>query len=276
MHVHRQESSTTYPVPHDPMKFWIFSSGIYAIRLITITKSAMSDLQLDFLTFPSYEVTSKSDDIRYKYMIRRPIFEEDNSHSDSCKCGECKAQGCDRFYCSLCGSRDMTLHAAKRHSREDAHNRNLQELKAAQDDAVGIMVRWHKVHEMPECKRLKEADHKSLPDNILAAVYRYAASRTIEGRGAHLDEVVCNLQAFEHAERLTLLWLAVWKAECLQQIPVISDLFTAQKWFASEWKQQKSNQRQSHAMSTIVSLVCPFVQCPERKSHGKRKSDVIT
>jgi hypothetical protein len=127
-----------------------------------------------------------------------------------------------------------------------------------------------------ECKRLKEADHKSLPDNVLASVYRYAASRRIEGRLEHLNQVVCNLQAFEHAERLTLLWLAVWKSECLQQIPVISDLFTAQKWFASEWKQQKSNQRQSHAMSTIVSLVCPFFQCPERKSRRKRKSDEIS
>jgi hypothetical protein len=232
----------------------------------------MQDKKGTFFTSKSFSLG----DIRHTCVIRSPILEEDDSHPRSCKCDECKVQGFDRFRCCLCGYCNMTLHGAKQHRREDAHNRNIQELEAAQDDAISIIVRWTHIHDSPESKRLKEADHKSLPDNVLAAVYRFTASNTAPERREHSGQLVSNLQAFEHAERLTLLWLAVWKAECLQQIPVISDLYTAQKWFASEWKQQKSNQRQSHAMSTIVSLVCPFVQCPERKSHGKRKSDVVS
>jgi hypothetical protein len=216
------------------------------------------------------------DDIRHKFMIRSPIFEENNSHPRSCKCDDCKVQGFDRFECSLCKCRNMTLHGATQHSREEAHKRKLQELETMQDDAISTIVRWTRIHESPECKRLKEADHKSLPDNVLASVYRFIASSTAPERRVHFGEAVGNLVIFEHAERLTLLWLAVWKAECLQQIPVISDLFTAQKWLASEWKKQKLAQRQSRAMNTIVSLVSPFVQCFERKSHGKRKSDEIS
>jgi hypothetical protein len=233
----------------------------------------MSDLKDLFFTSKEFIL---GDGIRHSGVIRSRIFVEDDSHPRLCKCDECKVQGFDRFGCSLCDCCDMTLHGATQHSREEAHKRKLQELETIQDDAISTIVRWTHIHERPECKRLKEADHKSLPDNVLAAVYRFIASNTAPERRVHFRQAVGNLVIFEHAERLTLLWLAVWKAECLQQFPVISDLFTAQKWFASEWKKQKLAQRQSRAMNTIVSLVSPFVQCFERKSHGKRKSDEIS
>jgi hypothetical protein len=67
------------------------------------------------------------------------------------------------------------------------------------------------------------------------------------------------IQKFEHSYRLELLELAVWKVECLRQMPLGADLYTSHSWFVSGWKRIKMEQLHSTAMSTIASCVAPFL-----------------
>jgi hypothetical protein len=71
------------------------------------------------------------------------------------------------------------------------------------------------------------------------------------------------LRKYEYLEPLALLELAVWKAECLKQMPSIHHgIFRAQQWIASGWKAHKTEQRSSNAMSIIIALVQPFLDPP--------------
>jgi hypothetical protein len=51
------------------------------------------------------------------------------------------------------------------------------------------------------------------------------------------------IQKFERIYRLELLELAVWKVECLRQMPIGTDLYTSHGWIVSGWKRVKTEQR---------------------------------
>jgi hypothetical protein len=61
-------------------------------------------------------------------------------------------------------------------------------------------------------------------------------------------------------ERLTLVGLAVWKAQCLRQIPPLTDYYCVQQWLSSVWKLCKPEQRTSNAMDIVVSMVRGFLK----------------
>jgi hypothetical protein len=216
------------------------------------------------------DVDSENDNVQVRglcYTVDNPAVEEDkdNSHDERCHCEECMIDGCQRYRCFLCERDNMRLEAAEYHCSEDTHMGNLQELKREQEDAICLVDRWNQIHAKKEFKRLGGADRFCLPDSLLAAVYRYTAAKSPDEESQHtILKAYRLMKAFEDAERLTLLWLAVWKAECLLQMPLSADFYATQKWFLSEWKNAKNAQRQSNAMSTITALVCPFLQSPNR------------
>jgi hypothetical protein len=134
------------------------------------------------------------------------------------------------------------------------------------------LQRWNQLHRTLACQRLKGADRLTLPDDILAAAYRFAAAKSDQEKKKHtLGKVIRSMQKYELSERLALLWMAVWKVECLSQMPVVSDYLAAQKWFSSGWKSCKFRKRKSKTMVMIVSLVLPFLKDPKPKSGEKRK-----
>jgi hypothetical protein len=61
-------------------------------------------------------------------------------------------------------------------------------------------------------------------------------------------------------ERLTLLALAVWKAQCLRQMPAVDDFDAAQDWMRYGWKACKPHQRASNAMDIIILAVRSFLE----------------
>jgi hypothetical protein len=96
----------------------------------------------------------------------------------------------------------------------------------------------------------------TLSDDVLAAAYRlYAAAKSAhEKKKQTIGKVISSMQKYEFGERLALLWLAVWKVECLSKMPVASYYLTAQKWFSSGWKSYKLKKRKFKTMTTIVFI----------------------
>jgi hypothetical protein len=147
---------------------------------------------------------------RLEHVIKNPLLHEDfeNSHIDDCTCTECKKHGPERYECLLCDRDDMTKQAVEYHCGEDTHTSNAQVLKREQHDTMGFVQRWNELHRTLACQRLKEADRLTLPDDVLAAAYRFAAAKSKHTIG----KVIRLMQKYEFGERLALLWLAVWKA----------------------------------------------------------------
>jgi hypothetical protein len=68
------------------------------------------------------------------------------------------------------------------------------------------------------------------------------------------------LMKYEQLERLVLLQLAIWKAECLMQMPDTEIGYSkAVDWMKSGWKALKVEMRGSNAIGTVLSLVHPFM-----------------
>jgi hypothetical protein len=83
----------------------------------------------------------------------------------------------------------------------------------------------------------------------------------LEVRVALQDILIFNLKTCLQNERLTLLGLAVWKTECLRQVPsVVMDYYTIQQWMSSGWKACKPEQRASNATPIIVSAMRLFLE----------------
>lgn len=64
----------------------------------------------------------------------------------------------------------------------------------------------------------------------------------------------------EHFNRLVLLAMAVWKAQCVLCVPTTNSncYLVAQEWSRSGWKQCKNEHRTSNAIGIILAAVRPF------------------
>jgi hypothetical protein len=63
---------------------------------------------------------------------------------------------------------------------------------------------------------------------------------------------------FEHSERLVLLRLAVWKADCHLQLPEMTRgnlVLAVMEWGKEGWKSVKEERRLSNAMTIVASAV---------------------
>jgi hypothetical protein len=63
-------------------------------------------------------------------------------------------------------------------------------------------------------------------------------------------------------EQLALLALAVWKAQCLMQMPDGGGFLVSEQWVKSGWKAQKDQHKDSDAMAIVASAVRPFLDPP--------------
>jgi hypothetical protein len=93
---------------------------------------------------------------------------------------------------------------------------------------------------------------------VQAALFRYIA--LLPGHDCSLTEVTDLLAKYEYWEPQALLELAVWKSECIKQMPKDKvDFLGAQQWIYSGWKALKKEHRDSNAISIVVSMVRPFL-----------------
>jgi hypothetical protein len=183
-------------------------------------------------------------------------------------CGDCDDAPCtcpdiaeeDRLYqCTLCQQSGMNENSANCHLSEKSHVERMTRARGERENYVRLVSRWDRLRFEQKLKRLKQEDAASLPDNVLAAAFRclqakdYVTASEFKGRAEKL------LHKYENMERLSILHLAVWKAECLAQMPAVNTFFAAQEWMTIGWKGRKPKHCQSGAMHTVVSLVLPFL-----------------
>jgi hypothetical protein len=222
------------------------------------------ELEIDqlMLKFPDEDLNGGTNAL--EYTVQHPFVRPEECHR--CMDIPCTCPDADEktvwYECRLCERADMTEMEAKCHLREPSH---LEKMEVA--SATYIRYK-HKLGNMIELfddsrfKRLKREDSRSLPDNVLASVYRCIMFDAPHDLTQYMatDEAAIVLEKYENMERLAVLHLAVWKAECLSQMPaVVYTLSSAQEWMTKGWKDCKAEHGKSGAMHTIVSLVLPFL-----------------
>jgi hypothetical protein len=103
---------------------------------------------------------------------------------------------------------------------------------------------------------LEQITHAPWRNSVQAGLFCYVFAGTDD---VNLDK---ELSRHEYSERLALVELAAWKAQCLWQMPDSCPYLEYTQWIDSGWKTCKRMQRHSNAMNVIVSSVRPFLDPP--------------
>jgi hypothetical protein len=75
-----------------------------------------------------------------------------------------------------------------------------------------------------------------------------------------IEQVHTILNQLEEKERLSLLELAIWKALCLLDMPVMTDYYETTQWQSCNWHSVKARNKRSNASAIIVAAVLPFLR----------------
>jgi hypothetical protein len=73
-----------------------------------------------------------------------------------------------------------------------------------------------------------------------------------------LEQVHTILDQLEQKERLSLLELAIWKAQCLLDMPFKTEYVETLQWHSDKWKSNKLKHHGSNTGAIIVAAVLPF------------------
>jgi hypothetical protein len=167
------------------------------------------------------------------------------------------------FKCLLCNVADMSRQdLTGRHVYSDKHTGSLMNLY---DDIERVEIaseRFCRLFSKPVYQTIVLLDQMTEPswrDSIESEMFRYLVadnSRTATEEIEALERPLRKLRMFEHSERLVLLRLAVWKAECLLQLPEMTCgnmVLAVMEWGKEGWKSVKEERRLSNAMNIVVS-----------------------
>jgi hypothetical protein len=91
----------------------------------------------------------------------------------------------------------------------------------------------------------------------------FATSTDVNADNESQCQTLLHLRRHHYSERLALIGLAAWKAQCLCQVPNSGQYLAYAQWIASGWKTCKASQRDSNAMNVIVQCVTPFLDPPQ-------------
>jgi hypothetical protein len=103
---------------------------------------------------------------------------------------------------------------------------------------------------------LNRIRHLPWRDTVQAELYRYM----FQHKGT--DPPLEMLHKFEQWERQVIVALAVWKCQCLLEMPKGLGYAASQQWFRSGWKTLKMDKRRSSAVPIVLDLVRPFLHPP--------------
>jgi hypothetical protein len=169
-----------------------------------------------------------------------------------------------QYQCILCGlahciSREQFLH----HMLEPGHLQKLHRFKQSLDRAICIVTNFDINVKQRTFERLEKLGRTIWSDAVRASLLRHLTT-------AHsLSEVKELLDKYEYLEPQALLGLAVWKSECIKQMPDdCTGFLSSHQWIFSGWKVLKKDHRDSNAMSIVVLSVRPFLDPPrDRVKH---------
>jgi hypothetical protein len=171
--------------------------------------------------------------------------------------------GVNSYVCMLCSVEIPNDEAL--HMHNIVHSDRIKKLHGDFERTKGIVHRFKNIYSDSTAKgaleRLERLETPAWRDAVQAALFRYLISH--DKKLDLLDSAVQELQRYEHSEQMAVLHLAVWKAVCLLQMPEKVDYYLAQEWVRSGWKSCKAEQRNSSAMSILLSSVLPFVEASD-------------
>jgi hypothetical protein len=116
-----------------------------------------------------------------------------------------------------------------------------------------------------ELDLLDQITHARWRNSVQAGLFRFVfcPATDVHADNELLRQTLLNLRRHHCSERLALVGLAAWKAQCLCQVPDSGHYLTYAQWIASGWKTCKASQRDSNAMNVIVTSVKPFLDPPQ-------------
>lgn len=166
--------------------------------------------------------------------------------------------------CLLCNQK-MRVDMYTEHSQEAGHLEKVEKLDSTLNKARSFLTRatWlYRGASGDLFQRTHELESAAWRDEVISAnnVVSYlqgTSAPTHNGMPFSIESIV-KLYHFEDFQRLALLQLAVWKSECLKQVPV-GDSFGIDQWLTSGWKEHKAKQRESNSMTIIITSVRPFL-----------------
>jgi hypothetical protein len=165
------------------------------------------------------------------------------------------------YKCALCRV-DLPFNAKEFHYYDLEHERrerglynDLQHIKVVMQRLIRLFTKpWR-----DELDILDQMVHVPWRNAVQAELFRCVFEPAQDDKDNKLENVLIQLRRYECWERLVLIGLAVWKAQCLWQMPGDCDYFASEQWIATDWKTCKAAQRESSAMDVIVKCVRPFL-----------------
>jgi hypothetical protein len=103
---------------------------------------------------------------------------------------------------------------------------------------------------------LNRIRHLPWRDTVQAELYRYM----FQHKGT--EPTLETLRTFANWERQVVVALAVWKSQCLLEMPKGMGYVESQQWAKSGWKALKMEKRPSSAVPIVLDLVRPFLDPP--------------
>jgi hypothetical protein len=169
------------------------------------------------------------------------------------------------MYCILCGDASLwSMDTFKLHTAEPTHILKVHQLKLCLRQTVRMLKNLNDCRKEGVLDRLDSLGETIWSDAIHTSLFRHITSKP--GHDHSLTKVTELLTRYEYLEPQAMLALAVWKAECLKQMPIHGiDFFRAERWIASGWKALKKEHRDSNAIAIIVLSVRPFLDPPSHK-----------
>jgi hypothetical protein len=183
----------------------------------------------------------------------------------------------DSTSCLLCDKVNLDMHT--KHFGSACHQEKVKELERHLRRTLHLLARVSHVDSGPSQdlrERVKLLGLGEWREDVMSSedVFQYVTgctlfldllaspllhlSQVMVASGPFRPNAVLKLERYEDLERLALLQLAVWKSECLKQMPV-GDYFVVNKWLMSGWKACKAKHRESNAMTIVIASVRPFL-----------------
>jgi hypothetical protein len=176
------------------------------------------------------------------------------------------ARGVGEDRCVMCDHGGMDHeYSSKYHCFEPNHCCKVAFLRSDLAKLRTLMERYFVAFSLA-AKELAPLDHiHHLPwrDTVQAGLFRYMSldfSSKLEDESLQL--AIQQLQCVEHWERQVVLALAVWKSQCLLEMPKGLGYSESQQWVRSSWKAFKEEKKTTNAVAIVLEQVRPFLGPP--------------
>jgi hypothetical protein len=158
--------------------------------------------------------------------------------------------------CSLCDVYDVKVcdryqaSSGKRH-----HEKQVESLKqlGKYSEKLSYLLSKHTLDDIRHLESIRWQDWKH---HVHAAMFECLTLLPDTGKKA-LEKVIKIKTWYEQRELLIPLQLAIWKSQCLVDLPPVLGCYIT--WATTGWKASKVKQWDSNARTIIVSLVQPFL-----------------